>query len=188
MVIDASPAAGWSEAVASGQMPVEVWHQRMRDEIRRNYIQQYLAGRGGLEKMTAVDWGSVGGMIAEQYRWLDNFAAQIAAGELSAAQIRVRAQMYINSSREAYERASAQPPDFLITDLQMPAMSGLELCARLTAELPEPIPTILLTAKGFEIDPNAIGGLPILHVMTKPFSPRELLANVQAALAVGAAS
>jgi len=90
--------------------------------------------------------------------------------------------------REAYERATAQPPDFLITDLQMPAMSGLELCMRLTAELPEPIPTILLTAKGFEIDPNAIGGLPILHVMTKPFSPRELLANVQAALAVGAAS
>ena len=90
--------------------------------------------------------------------------------------------------QEAYERATAQRPDFLITDLQMPAMSGLELCARLAAELPEPIPTILLTAKGFEIDRNAIGSLPILHVMTKPFSPRELLANVQAALTVGAAS
>jgi len=89
--------------------------------------------------------------------------------------------------REAYERATAQRPDFLITDLQMPAMNGLELCARLTAELTEPIPTILLTAKGFEIDPSAIGGLPIVQVMTKPFSPRELLATVQGALAVGTA-
>ncbi|HUU09164.1 MAG TPA: response regulator [Phycisphaerae bacterium] len=87
---------------------------------------------------------------------------------------------------EAYERATAERPDFLVTDLQMPGMSGLELCARLTAELPEPIPTILLTAKGFEIDRDQIRDLPILHVMTKPFSPRELLANVQHALGVGA--
>jgi len=70
----------------------------------------------------------------------------------------------------------------------MPRMSGLELCARLTAELPEPIPTILLTAKGFEIDRSKIGSLPILHVMTKPFSPRKLLANVREALGVCAAS
>ncbi|GAH73233.1 unnamed protein product [marine sediment metagenome] len=80
--------------------------------------------------------------------------------------------------QEAYERAIAERPDFLITDLQMPGMSGLELCARLTAEL-GPIPTILLTAKGFELEPGATEGLPIRRVMTKPFSPRELLACVQ---------
>jgi len=90
--------------------------------------------------------------------------------------------------QEAYELAMNEPPDFLITDLQMPRMSGLELCARLTAELPEPIPTILLTAKGFEIDRSKIGSLPILRVMTKPFSPRKLLVNVQEALGVCAAS
>ncbi len=90
--------------------------------------------------------------------------------------------------QEAYERARAERPDVLITDLQMPGMSGLELCARLTAELPEPIATILLTAKGFEIDRSEIDSLPILRVMTKPFSPRELLANVREALGVCAAS
>ncbi|HUU93368.1 MAG TPA: response regulator [Phycisphaerae bacterium] len=115
----------------------------------------------------------------------DAFITNVVARKLQNAGLEVIVAM---DGREAYEQATAQRPDFLITDLQMPVMSGLELCARLTAELPEPIPTILLTAKGFEIDPNAIGSLPILHVMTKPFSPRELLANVQAALTVGAAS
>jgi two-component system alkaline phosphatase synthesis response regulator PhoP len=84
--------------------------------------------------------------------------------------------------QEAYELASAERPDFLITDLQMPGMNGLELCTRLAAELPVPIPTILLTAKGFEIDRASLAHLPILQVMTKPFSPNELLASVKEAL------
>ena len=79
--------------------------------------------------------------------------------------------------QEAYELAKADRPDFLITDLQMPGMNGLELCARLAAELDGGIPTILLTAKGFELDRTALAGLPIRRVMSKPFSPRELLAS-----------
>jgi two-component system alkaline phosphatase synthesis response regulator PhoP len=84
--------------------------------------------------------------------------------------------------QEAYERALADRPDFMITDLQMPGMNGLELCARLTAELGQGIPTILLTAKGFELNPADFAGLPVRRVMTKPFSPRELLAAVQESL------
>jgi len=115
----------------------------------------------------------------------DAFITNVVTRKLQNAGLEVLVAM---DGREAYERATAERPDFLITDLQMPGMSGLELCARLEAELPESIPTILLTAKGFEIDRDTISSLPILHVMTKPFSPRELLANVQAALEVGAAS
>lgn len=92
------------------------------------------------------------------------------------------------NGQEAYDLAMAQRPAFLVTDLQMPRMSGLELCARLAAELPGGIPTILLTAKGFELDAGALAHLPICRVMTKPFSPRELLANVQAALTPCAAA
>ena len=84
--------------------------------------------------------------------------------------------------QEAYEKAMAERPEFIVTDLQMPGMSGLELCARLAAELPPGIPTILVTAKGFELEPETLEGLPIRRVMTKPFSPRELLASVQDAL------
>jgi len=84
---------------------------------------------------------------------------------------------------EAYRCAMAERPSLLITDLQMPGMSGIELCARLAAELDGGVPTILLTAKGFEIDELAVRGLPILRIMTKPFSPRELLVNVKGELA-----
>jgi two-component system alkaline phosphatase synthesis response regulator PhoP len=84
--------------------------------------------------------------------------------------------------QEAYELAKADRPDFMITDLQMPGMSGLELCARLAAEWDGGVPTILLTAKGFELDDAAILNLPIRRVMTKPFGPRELLAYVQEVL------
>jgi len=80
---------------------------------------------------------------------------------------------------EAYELAIAERPDFMITDLQMPGMSGLELCARLAAELEGGIPTILLTAKGFELTAESVCELPVRRIMTKPFSPRELLAQVQ---------
>ena len=114
----------------------------------------------------------------------DAFITNVVARKLQNAGLEVIVAV---DGQEAYERAVADPPDFLITDLQMPGMSGLELCARLTVELPNPLPTILLTAKGFEIDRSKIGSLPILHVMTKPFSPRELLANVQEALGIGAA-
>jgi len=89
---------------------------------------------------------------------------------------------------EAYELAVAERPDLLITDLQMPGMGGLELCARLVAELEGGIPTILLTAKGFELSAESVRELPVRRIMTKPFSPRELLAQVQELLGLLAAT
>ncbi len=105
--------------------------------------------------------------------------ANVVAMKLRGAGLEV---VVARDGQEAYEQAMAVRPDFLITDLQMPGMTGLELCARLTRELDKAIPTILLTAKGFELGDTALEGLPIQRVMTKPFSPRELLAAVQAAL------
>jgi len=93
-------------ALSSGQLDVGAWETSMREAIKAEYIQQYLLGRGGLENMTQQDWGSVGGMIADQYRYLDGFAVEVAAGNLSEAQIAMRARMYINSANEAYWRAT----------------------------------------------------------------------------------
>lgn len=81
------------------------WRTAMRQEIKDEYIRQYLLGRGGIEQMTQADWGSIGGSLAEQYRRLDVFRDEIAAGELSEAQVKARSRMYINSARESYERA-----------------------------------------------------------------------------------
>lgn len=104
-VASLSPTASWANQVASGELPVDAWEAMMRQEIKTRYIQQYLACRGGVGPMTQADYGSIGGMIADQYRYLDGFAAEIAEGKLSEGQIAMRSEMYLNSSREACERA-----------------------------------------------------------------------------------
>lgn len=85
--------------------------------------------------------------------------------------------------QEAYLHAMADRPDFMITDLQMPGLNGIELCARLADEIAGGVPAILLTGKGFEVDPQTVAHLPIRRIMTKPFSPKELLAYVREELA-----
>jgi hypothetical protein len=94
-----------SVMVVEGQLNVADWTLLMRDEIKDAYIQQYVFGRGGLDQMTQVDWGRIGGMLREQYLYLNRFAAEIATGKLTAAQVAHRARMYSRSAREAYGRA-----------------------------------------------------------------------------------
>ena len=105
-VIDASPVKQWAADVASGRMDVATWHEQMRAEIRRNVLEQYLAGKGGTGAMTARDYGACGGIIADQYRYLDPFAREVADGKLTEGQIARRSEMYVNSAREARERAA----------------------------------------------------------------------------------
>jgi len=85
---------------------------------------------------------------------------------------------------EALELCKAEPPDLLITDFQMPILSGLELCKSLRRdERTRVIPTIMLTAKGFDIESADMAEAGISEVLAKPFSPRELLEKVNHLLA-----
>lgn len=92
--------------------------------------------------------------------------------------------------QEALELVQRERPQLLITDLQMPILSGLEVAARMhNHEQTRDIPVLLLTAKGFEVDRQATAGTGIRTVMTKPFSPRDLLSQVSELIpmAVGSA-
>lgn len=80
---------------------------------------------------------------------------------------------------EALELCIAESPDLVITDNQMPYLSGIELCRRLRQnEQTKSIPAIMLTARGFDIDPNEMTEVGLSAVMAKPFSPREVLQRV----------
>jgi len=85
--------------------------------------------------------------------------------------------------REAYKRAQEEKPDLIVLDVMLPEMDGFEVCQAIQkdAEMSE-IPIIMLTARSEEID--KILGLEIGadDYITKPFSPRELLARVKARL------
>ena len=72
-----------SSMLADDLVDVRMWQTSMRSEIKQAYIDQYLAGKGGIGRMAQADWGSIGGMTAEQYRYLDKFADEVAGGKLS---------------------------------------------------------------------------------------------------------
>ena len=88
-----------------GTLSPSAFNAVMRRELKAEYIRQYVLQRGGRAAMESSDWGRIGGMLREQYRYLDQFTADIAAGNVSPAQARIRTGMYFKSAREAAERA-----------------------------------------------------------------------------------
>lgn len=84
---------------------------------------------------------------------------------------------------EAYELAVQERPDLVITDLQMPFMSGVELSAKLR-ETPETseIPVIMLTARGLALSHDDLAKTNIKSVMSKPFSPKQVLERAMSLL------
>ena len=94
-----------------------------------------------------------------------------------------------NLSREGYNiLANAKLPDLIILDLMLPGIDGLKVCSRLKKEVKtEFIPIIMLTAKGEEAD--IVSGLELGadDYVTKPFSPKVLLARVRTVLRRGRA-
>ena len=81
--------------------------------------------------------------------------------------------------QEALELAQQELPDLIITDYHMPQLSGLELCQRLKQDpKTSHIPSIMLTARGYHLEPRDTQQSGILRMLSKPFSPRQLLSAV----------
>ncbi|MBN2163863.1 MAG: response regulator [Pontiellaceae bacterium] len=89
----------------------------------------------------------------------------------------------VDSGEEAMTEAAALQPDLILLDIMLPGADGLEVCKRLKSDpKTERIPIIMLTALCEEAD--IVTGLELGadDYITKPFSPRVLLARVKAAL------
>jgi DNA-binding response OmpR family regulator len=71
-------------------------------------------------------------------------------------------------------------PDLVVLDLMLPGMDGLEVCRRVQRD--RAVPVLMLTARGEETDVLVGLGVGADDYMTKPFSPRELVARVRALL------
>jgi two-component system alkaline phosphatase synthesis response regulator PhoP len=87
---------------------------------------------------------------------------------------------------EGLDSVRRENPDLVLLDLMLPGLDGLEVCKRLQADpVTANVPVIMVTAKGEETD--VVSGLQIGadDYVTKPFSPKELLARVKAVLRRG---
>ena len=81
------------------------------------------------------------------------------------------------------ERVRQRTPDLIVLDLMLPGLTGLEVCRQLRAEADvSNIPVIMLTAKADETDRIVGLELGADDYVTKPFSPKELVARVGAVL------
>jgi DNA-binding response OmpR family regulator len=86
----------------------------------------------------------------------------------------------VSDGTTALNRALSGSPDLVVLDVMLPGMDGFEVCRRMRRSVTTPV--VLLTALGAESD--RITGLEIGadDYLTKPFSPRELLARIRALL------
>lgn len=87
------------------------------------------------------------------------------------------------NGQEACKAAAEFKPDIIVTDYQMPVMSGLEFIEsiRQNPDIAR-TPVIMLTARGFAIDDGQKERLCISACLSKPFSPREVLQMVEETL------
>jgi CheY-like chemotaxis protein len=85
-----------------------------------------------------------------------------------------------DNGAEAFEMACKEKPDVIVTDFQMPVLTGLELVEKLRqCELTKDIPVIMLTARNFAISQERQKDLQIAQCLSKPFSPKELLGHIE---------
>jgi len=75
---------------------------------------------------------------------------------------------------------AAEAPDLVVLDINMPALSGFQVCEAIRAR--SRVPVMMLTVRGEEEDLVRALGLGADDYLTKPFSPRTLLARIRALL------
>ena len=140
--------------------------------------------------MCHLNWGQTGYMRTERTDHHPGGRIVVAEDEKPLAQMVAtylsRDGFHVEQAHtgvQALDSVRAEEPDVLILDLGLPGLDGIEVCRRLK-RMPETanVPIIMLTARGEEED--RIRGLETGadDYVTKPFSPRELVARVGAVL------
>ena len=110
--------------------------------------------------------------------------SHVVSGKLRQAGLQV---MCASDGEEAYELACQSVPDLVITDFQMPLMSGLELSMKLRQNAPtSDVPVLVVSARGHLITADDKSRTNIRAVMCKPFGPRHLLEKVHELLGLAA--
>jgi len=85
----------------------------------------------------------------------------------------------------AWRQFQSEQPSLVILDINMPGIDGLEVCRRIREA--STVPVVMLTARADEVDIIRALGLGADDYVTKPFSPRQLVARVKAVMRRAAA-
>ena len=84
-----------------------------------------------------------------------------------------------SDGKEALDKIVSENPDLIISDIEMPFVSGLDIVNKVKIELQLDIPIIILSAVGLEKTVLKAFELGTDDFITKPFSPNELIVRVK---------
>ncbi len=85
-----------------------------------------------------------------------------------------------SDGQQGFDLASKILPDLIITDFQMPVMTGLEMSMNLRLKKSNAkIPIMLVTARGHRVESDELSRTNIVTVIAKPFSAKELLEKIE---------
>jgi DNA-binding response OmpR family regulator len=109
---------------------------------------------------------------------------------LEVLQYNLRREGYLvvtsNDGEDGWAKVRRENPDLVLLDLMLPGLDGLEICKRMqTDPITAGIPIVMVTAKGEESDIVLGLQLGADDYVTKPFSPKEVVARVKAVLRRG---
>src|SRR5919106_2297087 len=137
-----------------------------------------------VERSAAAEPGVVRGQQVSTVLIVDDeeIVREVVAQYLRQDGFRVEAAA---DGHEALSRFAAARPDLVLLDLMLPGVDGLEVCRRIRSQ--SNVPVIMVTAKGDEIDTIIGLGVGADDYVSKPFSPRELVARIKAVLRRAAA-
>lgn len=81
------------------------WERRMAQTLKDSHIRMATLGAGGKPGLTQRHYGAIGYQLREQYRYLDGFAQDLAAGKLTPKQALYRSGLYANSIKLAFHKS-----------------------------------------------------------------------------------
>ena len=86
-----------------GGLDSRSWLSAQKLMLKREYLQNAALGAGGWDRLTARDYGRIGGHLSAEYGRLASMAEQIAAGEVTLPQALNRITMYQGGARRMYQ-------------------------------------------------------------------------------------
>lgn len=93
-----------TDKLIASEISLAEWQGGMMDLIKRGNNLSAIAARGGVWQMSPSDWGAVGNLTKEQYKYLRNFAEEISSGKQPLnGSARVRAQLYADAVANQFE-------------------------------------------------------------------------------------
>ncbi len=95
---------GLTQQLYAQSITLEQWQIAVASELKDAHLAQSMFAVGGKGNMTAVEYGRVGGTLADEYRFLAGFADDIAAGRVSEAQALARIRQYGKATQQSYWR------------------------------------------------------------------------------------